>query len=131
MNKNHLKTAIYFIIPLLYFTSCSKEKKCSDYKVGRFNYVLENRPELIIRNDSIQIEINPITKLEVHSSLEWISECEYIMTYETILNYPEDVSGLIGQEINVEILETTHNGYRVRATSSVIDDILEFRVSDK
>ncbi|MDT0622035.1 hypothetical protein [Croceitalea vernalis] len=99
-----------------------------DYKTGKFKYVLKNRPELITRTDSTQVEINPITKVEVYSSIVWKSKCEYVMTYETILNYPEDASNMIGQKINVKIISTDSKGYKVHATSPRIDNILEFRI---
>tara|TARA_R110000868_G_scaffold409676_1_gene695637 strand:+ start:115 stop:426 length:312 start_codon:yes stop_codon:yes gene_type:complete len=102
-----------------------------DYRTGEFNYVIENRPELVIRTDSTQIEINPITKVEVYSSIKWKSDCEYEMTYTKILNYPEDASHMIGQKINVKIISTDSGGYKVHATSPLIDNILGFVKVDK
>ncbi|KPM30799.1 Hypothetical protein I595_3296 [Croceitalea dokdonensis DOKDO 023] len=126
-----MKNCIYLILIITCFNCKAQEKKCLDYKTGNFNYVLENRPELIIRTDSTQIEINPITKVEAYSSIEWKSDCEYVMTYTKILNYPEDASHMIGQAINVEIISTDSKGYKVHATSPRIDNILEFVKAEK
>jgi len=103
---------------------------CNNVRTGKFNYALKNRPELIIRTDSTQIEINPLTKVEVHSSIQWISDCEYVMTYEKILNYPDEYEHLIGQKINVKIITAFSNGYVVRTTSPRIDNVLEFVFAD-
>tara|TARA_R110002126_G_scaffold240288_1_gene383537 strand:+ start:3495 stop:3875 length:381 start_codon:yes stop_codon:yes gene_type:complete len=121
-----MKNWIYLVIIISCFNCKAQENNCLDYRTGKFNYVLENRPELIIRTDSTQIEINPITKVEAYSSIEWKSDCEYVMTYTEIINYPEDASHMIGQEINVKIISTNSNGYKVHATSPRIDNVLEF-----
>ena len=61
---------MFFLLSLLTIISCNhKEKKCTDFKTGKYKYVLKDRPEIIIRLDSSQIEINPITKIEVYSKL--------------------------------------------------------------
>lgn len=119
-----------FIILLSCYGCFGQEKNCANYRTGKFNYVLENRPELIIRTDSTQIELNPITKVEVYSKIKWKSDCEYEMIYEKVLNYPEDVSHMIGQKINVKIIETSSYGYKVHATSPRINVILEFTNAD-
>ena len=122
---------IFFFLPLLIFISCNyQEKNCTDFKTGKFKYVLKDRPEIIIRSESSQIEINPNTKIEIHSKLMWKSDCEYDMVYEKILNAPEDVSDMIGQKINVKIIETTSKDYKAHAISPRIDVILEFSKID-
>ncbi|MGS2765134.1 hypothetical protein [Sinomicrobium sp. M5D2P9] len=85
---------------------------------------------MIIRTDTSQIEINPITKVEVYSSIKWISDCEYTMIYEKILNHPEDVSHMIGQKIHVVITSTDSQDYKVHATSPRLNHILEFKIAD-
>ncbi|WP_431163236.1 hypothetical protein [Flagellimonas beolgyonensis] len=118
---------VFLFLLLLTFISCNhQDKNCADFKTGKFKYVLKDRPELIIRSDSSQIEINPVTKIEIYSKLIWKSDCEYVMVYDKILNAPEDVSDMIGQKINVEIIETNNKGYKAHAISPRIDVILEF-----
>ncbi|SMC55721.1 hypothetical protein SAMN05660703_1831 [Cellulophaga tyrosinoxydans] len=121
-----MKNLIYLVLIISFFSSKAQEKKCLNYRTGKFNYELENRPELVIRTDSTQIEINPITKVEIYSSIKWESDCKYIMTYTKILNYPEGTSHMIGQKINVEIISTDSDGYIVHAKSPLIDNILGF-----
>ena len=121
-----MKTAITLIILLISFNSISQEKQCSSFRIGEFRYVKEDMPERIIRNDTLQIEINPLDKVEIYSSIDWISECEYTLTYEKIVNYPGDVSDLIGKKINVTIIETKHNWYKVYAKGIFYEGEIEF-----
>lgn len=107
---------------------CSK-KKCSDFRKGKFNYVSKNRLELITRTDSTQVEVNPVSKVEIHSSISWISDCEYVMTYENILNYPQDIKHMIGQKINIKIISINPNGYKVQAKSARMNNIIEFIIA--
>ena len=74
----------------------------------------------------MQIETNPETGVEIYTKIEWKSDCEYIMTYEKILNHPKDVSSVIGKKIFVEILETEGNKLKVRAKSDTMDEKIEF-----
>jgi hypothetical protein len=121
-----MRNLITLLILFLTFISCGQEKKCSDFKTGEFIYVNKIRPEKIVRTDSLQIETNSETGVIIHSSIKWTSECNYIMTYEKILNYPEDVSHMIGQKIYVEIIETKGNKVKVHTKSERIDNKIEF-----
>lgn len=102
--------------------SCSDEKKCSDFKTGKFRYSDENIPEKITRYDTLQIELNPITGREVHSKVEWTSDCSYTLTYQKVINDTIDRSDLIGDKIYVEILETTKTSLLLRAQSNYMDE---------
>lgn len=73
----------------------------------------------------MQIEINSETGVEIYTRIEWKTDCEYVMTYEKILNYPKDVSSVIGKKIYVKILETNGNRIKVRAKSDVMDEKIE------
>ncbi len=121
-----MKNLLTSIILLVTLSSCAQEKKCSDFKTGEFRYIKENMPETIIRTDTMQIETNPNNKIVVMTSIEWTSDCEYVMTYTDILNYPNDKSGILGKKIYCEIVETNENRVKVHAKSDTIDDILEF-----
>ncbi len=114
------------IILLLTLSSCAQEKNCSEFKIGKFKYTDEKMPFEIIRNDTLQIERNLKTGVEIHTSVDWKSECEYILTYKKILNINRDVSDVIGKQIFVNILETDGNKIKVQAKSDAIDDELEF-----
>ncbi len=116
------------LISLLFLASISfaQEKKCRDFKTGKFRYFQKDRPELILRTDSTQIEINSKTKVEVHSKIEWSSDCSYTMTYVKILNYPREWKHLIGQKILVDIISINKNGYKARARSPRMNMVIEF-----
>lgn len=58
--------------------------------------------------------------------MEWVSDCEYILTYQKIVNYPEDVSNMIGKKIYCEVLETKGNWMKVDAKGVYIDSPVEF-----
>ena len=121
-----MKNLILILILNLTLNSCAQEKKCSDFKNGKFVYAEKNRPEKIVRDNDMQIETNPLTGVEIHTSIIWETECKYVMTYKKILNHPKDISSVIGKKIFVEILETNGNSLRVRAKSDTIDEEIEF-----
>ena len=121
-----MKNLILILILNLTLNSCAQEKNCTDFKNGKFVYAEKNRPEQIVRTDNLQIEINPETGVEIYTKIEWKSDCEYVMTYEKILNHPKDISSVIGKKIFVEILETNRKKIRVRAKSDSMDEEIEF-----
>ena len=106
--KNQLLILLFFIS----LFSCSQEKNCSDFKTGTFKYVDGNHPDwIIVRNDSIQVEKEEKTNIELQGRLKWKSDCEYSLTYTKI----SDTSNreLIGKKINVTII-------------NIADDIIEY-----
>ena len=118
----------FYLLLILLLTQVvyAQEKKCSDFTTGEFRYVKENMPEIIIRTETEQIETNPNDKIVVKTSVQWLSECEYLLVYKEILNYSKNVEDIIGKEINCEIIETVGNRIKVHAKSDVMDEILEF-----
>jgi hypothetical protein len=103
-----------------------QEKNCSEFRTGKFVYQVQDGQIDILRTESSQHEINPTTGVEIHSKVEWTSDCEYILTYEEVLNHSEDVSSIIGTKIYVEILATDGNKFRARAKSDAMDEEFEF-----
>lgn len=126
MNK-----ALSILILFMSLSSCSQELKCSEFRTGEFRYVNENFPEKIIRTELMQIETNPETGVVIYTSIKWTSECNYVMTYEKILNHSEDVSHMIGKKIYIEILETNGNKIKVHAKSKNLDTEIEFIKEEK
>jgi len=122
----NMKNLILILIINLTLNSCAQEKNCVNFKTGKFVYTEKNRPEKIVRTDNLQIEINSETGVEIYTKIEWKSDCEYVMTYEKILNHPKDISSVIGKQIFVEILETNGNKIKVRAKSDSMDENIEF-----
>lgn len=125
-----MKKLISVVVILLTLNNCAQEKQCADYKTGKFEYADKNRTEKIIRTNNLQIEINPLDGIEIYTTIEWTSDCEYIMTYQKILNHPKDVSTVIGEKIYVEILETHGNRIKVHAKSDAMDKYIEFIKTD-
>ncbi|MEA9414025.1 MULTISPECIES: hypothetical protein [unclassified Flavobacterium] len=99
-----MKETILLIILLINLNTYSQEKKCSDYKVGKFTYtnpIYKNWK--ILRNETEQIETDKVNKIELRASINWVSACEYILTY-TKFNDSENHS-IVGQKINVKIIK--------------------------
>ncbi|MTD67776.1 hypothetical protein [Flavobacterium sp. LC2016-13] len=99
-----MKVIILLIILLINLNTYSQEQKCSDYKVGKFKYTnsLYKNWE-VLRNETEQIETDKVNKIELRASINWVSDCEYILTY-TKLNDSENHS-IVGQKINVKIIK--------------------------
>lgn len=93
--------------------SCSnKPIDCSNFKTGTFKY--PNTPDVIIdRDNKIQTELYKKDNVTVISDIEWLSDCEYILTYKSISNSPNDKR--IGQQIKVSIISTSKNRYSYKA----------------
>lgn len=110
---------------LFILSSCNDERNCSDFKTGNFEYSFENISYKIHRTDVIQIEIDLESGIEFHSSIDWISDCDFVLTYERILNSPDDLVFLIGKKIDCSIIETEGKRMVVHAKSMVMDEKFE------
>jgi len=111
----------------LAMSNFAQNKSCEDLHNGKFIYADNDRSEVITRIGDVQISINKITGVEIHSSIEWISDCEYIQTFEKVLNHPKDVSRAIGTKVNYEIIDIDGNEILVRATNKQISYEREIR----
>ena len=124
--KKMKKLSILFFV-LVSFSCSSQQIKCSEFRTGEFRY---SDPSMVAytikRTDSLQIEKNLETNVEVHSSVQWKSECEYELTYVKITNVNRDVSDIIGKKIKVEITSTDGDFYEAHAQSDAIDTYLQF-----
>jgi len=122
-----MKKLLIISIALIGLSCSGQEKNCDNFRTGEYTYT---DPEMsaytIKRSDSIQIEINNETGIEIYTLVKWISDCEYELTYSKILNVDQDVSHIIGQKINVEIIEIVGNTYKARAKSDAMDSTIEF-----
>ncbi|MBL7885709.1 MAG: hypothetical protein JNJ52_03090 [Flavobacterium sp.] len=113
----------FFIVLLFSLTfsfTWSQKKKCRSFLNGSFIYVDEKSQDWIVyRRDSLQIETNSKTGVEIHASIEWISDCKYVLTYIKVLN--ADDSLFIGKKINVEITDVKENFIKYRSVSNGIE----------
>ena len=121
-----MKNILYLVLVVTSLNCFSQERNCGDFRTGEFRYVEKDLNQKIIRNDTLQIEIGLNDKIEIHTSIEWTSDCDYVMTYKKILNYPDDVSNVIGEKIYVSILETKDNWYKVYIDGVFYDGEIEF-----
>ncbi|WP_298556742.1 hypothetical protein [uncultured Algibacter sp.] len=102
----------------------SQNIDCSSFKIGEFKYVNPKYSEWkITRTDSLQIEISSKTGIEIHSLVNWKSDCEYVLTCTKVLySNPENI---LGQIFTVFITETYSDRYRCisKNTDTKIQDL--------
>lgn len=83
------------------------ERKCSDFKTGKFRSEQTIKGKKIVmefeRNDSLEIGVlNGVTEV---ATVRWVNDCEYVMRKKDPKNYREAAA------IVVEILTTSKNSY--------------------
>lgn len=109
-----MKKIIFIAFIVLNLKVSAQEKKCSDYRNGKFTF---EDPAFtnwrVIRNGTEQIQIDDLNQIEIYGSIEWISDCEYILTY-TKINIPE-WNSIIGQKVNIKIIEVKTNSIIVHS----------------
>jgi hypothetical protein len=111
---------IVLFFSLIFSFTWSQKKKCRELLIGSFIYNDENAKDWIVfRRDSLQIETNSKTGVEIHATIEWTSDCKYILTYSKILN--ADNRGFFGKKISVEILEVKENLIKYKSVSNGIE----------
>lgn len=122
-----------FYISLLFFsiTSCTKENTCKDLHEGNFGYTDAELSHIEIkRSGDSQVEINTETKVETYTHIEWISDCEYIITYEKFENAPEELNFMIGKKINAEIVEVNGERFTCQMISEHTDERIDYKIID-
>ncbi len=121
-----MKKIITLFTFFLILNSWAQKIECSDYRIGTFEY---SNPKYsnwtVIRTDSTQTEISKKSGVEIYGSIKWKSDCEYVLTYDTVVNSISD--DLVGKIINIEITDRQKNKYKCR---SVSDDgvVLDFEM---
>lgn len=100
---------IICLLSFMLLASCySPERKCNDFKTGRYKYEAlidgEIQTTIFERNDSIQIEIYK-GKTDT-SKIRWVNNCEFILT-------PLNPESIMDQyQIHMKILSTNQNTYK-------------------
>lgn len=123
-----MKNLLLIFISVLSFSCSAQEKKCSDFRTGTFEYTDPSMAAYtILRTDSLQVEKNRETGIEIHTSVNWKSDCEYELTYLKILNVDQDISHIIGQKINVKITTTDGETYEAAVKSDAVDSVVKFK----
>lgn len=99
---------IYYLSPLLLLFSCyNVDRKCSDFKTGKFKFEYEvngvKKTTVFERNDSIEIETFE-GKTDT-ATIRWVNDCEYVIQKKHPKNMAEE------KAIQMKILTTTANSY--------------------
>ena len=74
----------------------------------------------------MQISSNSEDGIVIKCSIEWPNDCEYILTYKEVLNHPEDMSIVIGQQIHCTIISNAGKKLDVACVSPWMNDTLTF-----
>jgi len=112
-----MKDIITLFAFILLFTSCTMKKECLDFRTGKFEYTNPEHSEwTVFRTDSTQIEISRKNGIKIYGSIQWKSDCEYVLTYDKIEN--SDFKDLVGSNVYVEITETKKNKYKCHSESN-------------
>lgn len=104
-----------YLFALFLFSSTfgfSQNLDCSDFRTGEFRYTDPNFSEVIvIRTEKLQIERFENTGEEAHLYIDWISDCEYTLTFKKAVNPSLERSkeNITGKEFKVKILKIEGN----------------------
>ena len=105
---------------LFSFYGNAQKMKCSDFRVGQFEY---SEPSYLgwitTRTNSLQTDINQGIGVEMRGTIKWVSDCEYVLTYTEIIN-PEG-KNLINKKVEVQIINRTPKGYIFRSKSDGVE----------
>ena len=98
---------IALLISLTLVSCYDQERKCSDFKTGKFkfDYVVDGIKKTTVfeRNDSIEIETFD-GKTDT-ASIRWVNDCEYVLQKLHPKNMQEK------KAIDMKILTTSKNSY--------------------
>lgn len=103
-----LKNLLFQSFLLFSAFSFSQELTCTDFRIGDFYY--QNSKKVIVhRTEKLQIERYEETGEELHSYIDWISDCEYVLTFKKFLDSDKKSikkKGFLGKDLNVKIIKT-------------------------
>jgi len=120
-----MKKLLLLLLLLLNFYGYSQEKKCSDYKIGSFTYsnpLYKNWK--VIRTQTEQLEIDEENKIKLQALVNWVSDCEYNLTYTKVNDSIENP--IIGKKLNVKIIKVNDNSIICKSSGLGIE--LEFEM---
>ena len=105
---------IPIVILFLSLNNKPQELRCEKFKTGKFKYTNSKYSGWIVtRTDSTQTETILKEGIEIHSTIEWQNNCEYILTYTKTKNF--DIKEIIGKSIEITIIKTTLDAYTYRS----------------
>lgn len=102
-----MKKLLLFPLGILLFSCYSQERKCADFKTGKFRFEFEingvKKATVFERTDSLEIETFE-GKTDT-SIVRWVNDCEYILQKKHPKNNEEK------KAIDMKILTTSKNSY--------------------
>ncbi len=85
-------------------TEAVEKQNCADFKTGIYTYSDPSNNEVkVIRSDSTQAELFIKEGVALHSSIQWIDDCTYVLTIIGALNI--EGKDIIGKTAEVEIID--------------------------
>jgi len=102
----HLLLAILFLLNISAFAQIN----CGHFKTGTFGYTAPYFKDTVItRTETTQTESDLRTGLIISGTIEWISDCTYVLTCTAIND--EMYEGMIGQKITNTITVSDEEKY--------------------
>ena len=134
-----------FLIPVplaisILLNSCNdlpEKEICGKYRTGTFQYHVKMKSHdtyfLIIRNDSIQTEVNETTNDTSKFAIKWIGKCNYELRFLSgVAPLPDSLLRFKNAIVmKTEILEGDDNYYLFRSTSNMNDYVLQGTIDVK
>ncbi|MGB5418609.1 hypothetical protein [Algibacter sp.] len=112
-----MRNLISLTILLSSFLIFSQNTPCSNFKTGEFKYSNPIYSEWsITRTDSVQIEINSKSGIQIYSLIEWTNDCEYVLTCTNAQN--TNPNNFIGKVFIVTFTNTFSDGYNCISKST-------------
>lgn len=109
-----MRYGFLFLFLIGFSTGLAQSKTCKKFRTGNFKYIdADGMNTLIKRNDTVQIETNPDKGSKLVASIEWLSDCQYRLTYKDV-NVPY-YEFLIGTTFNVDITPISIDTYKYTA----------------
>lgn len=106
--------------------SVKQELNCSYFKTGTFTYKDDEYSGwYVMRNDTLSVEMNDLTKEQIISKISWLNDCTYVLKYESHANMDDEQ--VPKNDIKVTILSTYKDVY----LCEVQDSLNNFRLSMK
>ena len=106
----------HLLLIAIFFTGFATfAQNCTDFKTGTFKYTAaEMKGITIVRTATSQAETQDKTGATVSGPIEWISDCEYVMTCKKVTL--KDMEHMLNKQIKVKITKTDGKKYTCTAT---------------
>ncbi len=103
---------------------------CSTVKTGTFKYANEAYGEWVIeRTDSTSVEYSPTTEMRIHSTVNWLSDCEYELHIQDVDK--NDNMAVVNSVLRVVITDVTDYSYKCTSyTNSGPEEFEMIRIAD-